>query len=345
MNSKEKFYTRVSQITLALIIYTLLVILWGAWVRISHSGDGCGDTWPLCQGQLIPQEAMKKTWVEYSHRFTSGLYGLLVIGLYFWLKRKFSQKELGSDSGINYSTMKWSFWVLVFMITEALLGAKLVIFRLVSLNDSVWRLVVMSLHQLNSFLLVAFTVRLFCSTFEPKLVKSFLMEQKKVSPDSSPEKELKTFFGFPVPLFLIIALAMTGAWAALSTTLFPSVSLVDGLVKDFANDSHYLLKLRVTHPFLGIVFGSFMAIMFYKKAQDYLINSSGSSIRSLLYKTAMSTSMAIASGVIIGIITLLSLSPVALKIIHLTIAHVLWSLFISFYHFYSLHKSIKIKTE
>lgn len=330
MNSKQKFNQRLSQLSLGLVVYTLIVILWGAWVRISHSGDGCGDTWPLCQGQLIPQEAMKKTWVEYSHRFTSGLYGILVVLLFFWIKKQISFLNEKSHS----NSQKWSFWVLIFMITEALLGAKLVIFRLVSQNDSVWRLVVMSLHQLNSFLLVAFTVRLFCSAFEDKIIedakgKKFVQEVKSV-------KELK---GIPVPFFLIIILAMTGAWAALSTTLFPSVSLLDGLVKDFSADSHYLLKLRATHPFLGVTLGGFMAILFYKKSHEYLPSKSFSMIDNFLYKSSYWTSIAIASGVVVGIVTILTLSPIPLKVFHLALAHTLWSFFIGFYHFYSFRKS------
>lgn len=331
MNSKQKFNLRLSQLSLGLVVYTLIVILWGAWVRISHSGDGCGDTWPLCQGQLIPQEALKKTWVEYSHRFTSGLYGILVIVLFFWIRK---QMALQNDKSLS-SSKKWSFWVLIFMITEALLGAKLVIFRLVSMNDSVWRLVVMSLHQLNSFLLVGFTVRLFCSAFEDKIllkgaVKNTSLEFKKV----------KEFFGIPVPMFLILILAMTGAWAALSTTLFPSISLLEGLTKDFAADSHYLLKLRVTHPLLGITLGSFMAILFYKKSHEYLPLKDQSLIYHYLYKTAHWTSMALAMGVVVGIVTILTLSPIPLKVFHLAIAHILWSFFVGFYHFYALRKSL-----
>lgn len=331
MNSKQKFNLRLSQLSLGLVIYTLIVILWGAWVRISHSGDGCGDTWPLCQGQLIPQEAMKKTWVEYSHRFTSGLYGILVVMLFLWIKKQYSNLNEKSMA----SSRKWSFWVLVFMITEALLGAKLVIFRLVSQNDSVWRLVVMSLHQLNSFLLVGFTVRLFCSAFEDYILED--AKGKKITQETKPVKEL---FGIPMPLFMILILAMTGAWAALSSTLFPSVSLLDGLIKDFSADSHYLLKLRATHPFLGVTLGIFMSILFYKKSHEYLSSKGSSLIDNYLYKSSYWTSLAIATGVVVGIITILTLSPVPLKVFHLALAHTLWSFFVGFYHFYSFRKSL-----
>ncbi|MCB0370135.1 MAG: COX15/CtaA family protein [Bdellovibrionales bacterium] len=330
MNSKEKFNEKLSQIALGLIFYTILVILWGAWVRISHSGDGCGDTWPLCQGQIIPQAAMKKTWVEYSHRFTSGLYGIIVVILYFWIKKR---------KDIRSSIPKWSFWVLIFMITEALLGAKLVIFRLVNLNDSVWRLIVMSLHQLNSFLLVAFSVRLYCASKEDSFLALFDNESREIKKVSE-VLSIKKLFGSPVPLFLILILAMTGAWAALSTTLFPSVSLFKGLMEDFANDSHYLLKIRITHPVLGILFGSLMALLFYKKSLDYEESQSRGPLIKLLQRLSLITSLAITSGVVIGILTLVTLSPLPLKMIHLAIAHILWCFFIAYYHFSSFAKSL-----
>ena len=68
----------ISNLLFAFWLYTIIVILWGAWVRISHSGNGCGDHWPLCGGEFIPTEATAKTWIEYSHRMMSGLYGLIV---------------------------------------------------------------------------------------------------------------------------------------------------------------------------------------------------------------------------------------------------------------------------
>ncbi len=331
MSVNEKINSRLNQVSTGLILYTLLVILWGAWVRISHSGDGCGDTWPLCQGKLIPQEAVQKTWVEYSHRFTSGLYGVLVVGIYFWIKRLFSSQ---TEVIFKSSALKWSRLVLFFMITEALLGAKLVLFHLVNQNDSVWRLVAMSLHQLNSFLLVAFTVRLYCSSLEWGLQGC-----KMENPKNGKIKKLR----FPLPLYFILFLAMTGAWAALSTTLFPSISLVEGLLKDFSADSHYLLKIRVVHPILGILLGSSMAIFFFRKSQHYVSISNQSQLHHLLYKTSFLTSMAITLAIVIGIITLLTLSPLTLKILHLTLAHLLWALFICYYHFNGMEESLQIQ--
>ena len=128
-------------------LYTLAVILWGAWVRISHSGDGCGTHWPLCGTELIPDFLQKKTWIEYTHRLMTGFYGLIVIFIFFKIKK----------STVDIFVKKISWWLLGLMITEALLGALLVKGELVTTNDSISRLVVMIFHQLNSFLLTGTT--------------------------------------------------------------------------------------------------------------------------------------------------------------------------------------------
>ncbi len=259
---------------LILWIYTLLVILWGAWVRISHSGDGCGDHWPLCAGEVIPNFKETKTIVEYFHRLMSGTYGFFV--LYLFLKFKNSTTP-------HFKKLLYS--VLLLTISEALIGALLVKLELVSVNDSFLRLLFMSLHQLNSFLLTAVCYLLYkCS-------------------------DLKTTFKPSKILILFIAVSVTGAIAALSTTLFPTESLLQGILNDFQLHSHPFIRLRVLHPILAL------SIMFYFMIYFYLKNN---------IRFALEIFMA----VFIGVITLVSLSPLFLKLTHLLIAHVLWSRFI-----------------
>ena len=270
----------------SLVAYTILVILWGAWVRISHSGDGCGDTWPLCRGQMIPDAEQRKTWVEYAHRLMSGLYGIIVIALYFGGRKIFPKEHLARKIG---------FWTLFFMLTEALLGAKLVLFKLVGSNDSFFRLFAMTLHQINSLLLVGSTVIW------------ALLSQQSVSHTLQFRK--KYYYAF-------ILVAVTGAWAALSTTLFPSEGLLSGLSQDFSRDSHFILRLRILHPIIALTVGSFFAIYFWKisdktndpKLKTLAICNSGIFIFAMLF----------------GIFTLAFLSPIWMKLGHLAIAHLLW---------------------
>ncbi len=257
----------------ALWLYTLLVILWGAWVRISHSGDGCGNHWPLCGGDFIPDLSQKKTWIEYSHRLMSGFYGLVVIFIFLKLRK---------HSAVLVRKFSWA--LLLLMSTEALLGAVLVKSQLVTLNDSVLRLLTMSLHQLNSFLLTGATFL-------------FYLVLKK------PNAQLKFTNSYLLLVFALLPL--TGAMAALSTTLFPSVSLWQGILQDFTGEAHLFVKLRVLHPLIASMIAILFAVWCYSKNLNRL---------AFEFLIAM----------LVGAVTLLTLSPVYLKLAHLLIAHLLW---------------------
>ncbi|HWU42030.1 MAG TPA: COX15/CtaA family protein, partial [Bdellovibrio sp.] len=225
-----------------LLLYTILVILWGAWVRISHSGDGCGDTWPLCHGQLIPEAQRGKTWVEYAHRLMSGIYGWIV--LYFWwsARKLFDKKDFAR---------KAAFATLIFMITEALLGAKLVLFKLVTTNDTPYRAFVMALHQVNSFMLTGAVALTFASA--------------TLSENPTTTNTTKKYHLLP---WLIVAIGITGAWASLSNSLFPSENLLDGFAADFSSQSHFLIRLRGLHPLLAVTGAGSLALFFWMKTQS-----------------------------------------------------------------------------
>lgn len=259
-------------------IYTLIVIAWGAWVRISHSGNGCGDHWPLCQGEFIPSLADKKTFTEYLHRIMSGLYGLLslVIFIFFRLKGETSKQK-------NYAL-----GVLIFTITEALLGALLVKMSLVTVNDSILRLVMMTLHQVNSFILTGLVYILYMSS----TMKDFSIKHKRL-------------------LSLFLAVAALGAFAALSNTLFPSESLLQGIQHDFQESAHTFIRLRILHPVLAIIISSYLIYYFYKNDLSDL------AIKIIL-------------GVGLGAVTLMSHDILIIKISHLLIAHYLWSQILNF---------------
>lgn len=280
---------RLRTLILFTVFYTLLVILWGAWVRISHSGDGCGDTWPLCKGQLIPEAEQGKTWIEYGHRAMSGLYGILIFAVFLWT-RKFYER--------THRARKTAGWLLVLTIIEALLGAKLVIFGLVGANDSFYRAAIMGVHQINSLLLTG-TAALLLMT--------------------SSEFDIRPPLRFPfrayVKYALFMLIALTGAWAALSATLFPSSSLLESFSKEFSSEAPGLMKLRSLHPIFAILIGTFFCTWFYKK-----MNLSTGFLRQAYLQTCVLW----AFGIIFGIMTFLLLSPIWMKIGHLLIAHTLW---------------------
>lgn len=299
-------HAQFQKIAFILVLYTILVILWGAWVRISHSGDGCGDTWPLCQGQVLPHAAQGKTWVELSHRLTSGLFGIFVVGLFFWARKVFQA---------GHPVRRWTALSLLFTITEALLGAKLVIFGLVGSNDSGFRLFTMSLHLLNSLLLVA---SLTLTWDYSRSLHPWIRRLK--SPLTTAAIKFSRLSFIFIGVFVVIAL--TGAWAALSTTLFPSESLWQGLQTDFQKDSHFLLKLRGFHPLFGLLLGGGLTLSFW------LLSQALSNTEKELIQRTKRLAAALLVAVLFGLATLLSLSPVWMKIGHLTLTHGVWILLI-----------------
>ena len=115
-------YSRSYYFAWLLVIYTVVVVAWGAWVRISGSGAGCGEDWPLCNGQAVPLNAPIKTWIEILHRYSTALYGLLVLALIICSRCIFSR---------GHPARLWSILVLVFTLTEALIGRQLVTMKLV----------------------------------------------------------------------------------------------------------------------------------------------------------------------------------------------------------------------
>ena len=56
-----------------MLAYNVAVILWGAYVRASGSGAGCGNHWPLCNGAVTPPSPTVATLIEFTHRVMTGL--------------------------------------------------------------------------------------------------------------------------------------------------------------------------------------------------------------------------------------------------------------------------------
>src|SRR3984957_8355006 len=126
--------------------YNVLVILWGALVRATGSGAGCGNHWPLCNGQMIPLSPRVDTVIEFTHRCMTGGSTFLVLGLLVWTFR-------GTVKGQAARVLAVASMVL--LLNEAFLGALLVKLGYVTGNQSMGRVVVLSIHLSNTLLLVA----------------------------------------------------------------------------------------------------------------------------------------------------------------------------------------------
>lgn len=121
---------------LSYISLAWFIVVWGAFVRHSKSGDGCGEHWPLCEGQLVPTVADSAMWIEYLHRATSGVFGVLIL-IAFLL----SKKKLPAASALFFTT------------TEALIGAVLVLSGVVKEDATPEKALYLGIHLLNTLLL------------------------------------------------------------------------------------------------------------------------------------------------------------------------------------------------
>lgn len=109
--------------TAAAVTYLLIVL--GAVVRITGSGMGCGDHWPLCNGRLFPLLDDIGTLIEWSHRLVAAIVSILVAGLagYAWLLRRRARSEIpGLAPGVR-TPSRIAFAALGLLIIQVLLGA------------------------------------------------------------------------------------------------------------------------------------------------------------------------------------------------------------------------------
>lgn len=207
------------------LVYNLLVILWGAFVRATGSGAGCGSHWPLCNGEALPRAPETATLIEFTHRLTSGLALIAVVFLYLWARRAFAT---------GHRARRAAFWSLVLIIVEALLGAGIVLLEYVEANQSWGRAAYLCAHLTNTLLLLsALALSAWFAT--------------------APERRLWPMAARMKWAFAAMLLACTtGAIAALGDTVFPATSLAAGIRAELAPDAPALLRLRLLHPVAAI---------------------------------------------------------------------------------------------
>jgi cytochrome c oxidase assembly protein subunit 15 len=290
------------------LFYMVAVILWGAFVRATGSGAGCGDHWPLCNGVVVPREPQIETLIELTHRLTSGLALLFVFALYF-LARKATPKR--------HPVRHAAAWTVGFIIVEALIGAALVLFELVAHNASLKRMLSMSLHLVNTFaLLTALSLCIWRVSDESRL-------------ESSPMRELLRHPLSAGVGFLLILSGMTGAIAALGDTLYNGVGALP-LQAYFDGRTPLLLRLRLIHPIIACLSA---VLVLYHQAKHWKLYDSP-------YFSALGWSVSITTLVQIGLgfVNVQLMAPVWMQLVHLGVGVSLWVLY-SFFVFVVISKN------
>jgi heme a synthase len=207
------------------------VVLWGAYVRATGSGDGCGNRWPLCDGDVVGASAKGQTIVEFTHRITSVISLLMVTGLVVWCWRVTKKGDWARYSAVLAA---------VFLANEALLGAALVLLRHVGNDQSAGRILFLCLHFGNTLLLLA-TLSL-NAVWLSNGGRSFTLIGK-----------WREVSSIGLGLLSTMVTGITGAVAALADTLFPATSLPSSLAQDFSSGTPVLLRVRLFHPAVATI--------------------------------------------------------------------------------------------
>ena len=207
--------------------YSLVAILWGYFLRISESGDGCGTDWPLCHGSVVPTTPHFSTFVEFTHRLSSGLVLLLVLAMAIWAFRTFPR---------GAAVRKAAGASLLFTVSESLVGAVLVVFGWVATDVSTGRMIIRPFHVTNTFLLMAALV----------LTAWWATRRTSTLPSLRPDRARLLLPG----LLGTLVLAWTGAWTGLAATAFPARTFQEG-VGQYLDPQHLLISLRMLHPLLA----------------------------------------------------------------------------------------------
>jgi len=224
MPSSTSPFARFAWGTLA---FNVAVILWGAYVRATGSGAGCGNHWPLCNGVVVPLAPATATVIEFTHRAMTGIDLPLVALLVVWAFRRFPR---GHPARLG-ATLSG-----VFLVMEALIGAALVLLERVARNASAWYT---SAHLLNTLTLLAcLALTAWWGAGEPAV-----------------RARGRAAWLAGASLLAMALLGVSGAIAALGDTLFPPHTLAEGLAQDLNPAASVFVRLRVWHPAIAAIAG------------------------------------------------------------------------------------------
>jgi heme A synthase len=272
----------------------VLVILFGAVVRVTGSGAGCGQHWPTCHGEISHLPRSIETLIEYTHRLTSGLSLLFLVGLVWFVWRRTERGHLARRAA----------WLsLLFLVFEALLGAGLVLFDLVADNASQARAIVMPLHLTNTSLLML-----------------FLTLTAWALPRQSPKLVLSGFAGWLMVLGLVVLLAVsaTGAITALGDTLYPIAQgeAFGDRVREVQAGGTAVERLRSLHPLLAL-----FSVL-------YLFFANGLAKRRVAGVLPSIVMLAVFAQLGVGVVNIWLSAPGWMQVIHLAFANLVWVLWV-----------------
>ena len=283
-------FTRFAWSVLAV---NLAVVAWGAFVRATGSGAGCGRHWPTCNGEIVPRGPAVATTIEFAHRASSGIALLLVAVLVGWAVRALPR---------GHPARRAAWAALAFMIAEALVGAGLVLYGWVAKDTSSARGWVMAIHLTNTFLLLA------------SLALTAEWSGRTGGVVVAGRRGLASALG--AALATVILAGITGAIAALGDTLYPATSFAAGFREELSGNAAILLRLRLLHPFAAVGAGAILLAVSRTAVRvrpDERVRRAAAAIAGL-----------VAVEIAAGVANVLLLAPIWLQLVHLLVADLLW---------------------
>jgi len=288
MPGSDRRFEKFAWLALA---YTFAVIVFGAWVRITGSGAGCGQHWPTCNGEVVHRPESIATLIELTHRVTSGLSMLMAIGLLVWGLIRYRKPHL----------VRWGVVLaMVFMLFEALIGAGLVLLELVGRNDSISRAMVMAIHLSNT---------------------CFLTGAMTVAAWAAPGRSALRWRGKAGALLIagligIVVVSMSGAVTALGDTLYP----VDGELALETTGAHFLQRMRIVHPLLAVGVGLYLLWV----SIALPLQPTGDRLR----RIANVCAGLVVAQLCAGVVNIMLSAPGWMQLVHLALATSVWITFV-----------------
>lgn len=275
------------------LAYNLAVVLWGSFVRASGSGNGCGSHWPLCNGVAVPRSPTLATIIEVTHRYSSSIAGILILGMLFWAFRAFPRKHI-----VRTGALLTTFFVL----TEGAIGAGLVLYEKTAQDKSTARVVYLSVHLINTFLLVG------CIA----LTAWWASQARRPRWKEAGSVRWYLLAG----LLGTLVLGVSGAITALGDTLYPVTSLAEGLRQDLSSAAPFVVQFRKYHPVIAILVGGFLAV--------FAIYRSTLTDSVVTRRLAFSVCGLVVTQWTFGALDVYLLAPYWLQLLHLFLADLIW---------------------
>lgn len=281
----------------AVVAYNVLVIVWGAMVRATGSGAGCGNHWPLCNGQVIPVSPGVHTIIEFTHRAMTGGSTIAMLLLLVWTFRATAKGHAARVPAVLSTLL---------LLNEAFLGALLVKLGYVTGNQSMGRVVLLSIHLSNTLLLLG------ALTVTAVLLGTALPRRDLLARMRDPQRRrLLVLAGLTLITTLLVG--VTGSLAALGDTLFPSASLRSAIAADLSSSAPALIRVRWVHPAAAVV-DALCLILLLRLGWT----------RPGAARPARWVATLVLAQFVLGVADVLLLAPVWLQLVHLLGADLFW---------------------